>query len=55
LLRVFVDSAEKRLPEIKAALEKHGLAHQGARRATARMEEAFISLITHLDASRAAR
>jgi ABC-2 type transport system ATP-binding protein len=55
LLRVFVDSAEKRLPEIKAALEKHGLGHQGARRATARMEEAFISLITRLDASRAAR
>jgi len=55
LLRVFVDSAEKRLPEIEAALEKHGLGHQGARRATARMEEAFISLITRLDASRAAR
>ena len=55
LLRVFVDSAEKRLPEIEAALEKHGLKPQGARRATARMEEAFISLITRLDASRAAR
>ena len=54
LLRVFVDSTEKRLPEIEATLEEHGLAHHGIRRATARMEEAFISLITRLDASRAA-
>jgi hypothetical protein len=48
---VFVDSAEKRLPEIEAALKEHGLAYKGARRARARMEEAFISLITRLDAS----
>jgi ABC-2 type transport system ATP-binding protein len=51
LLHVLVDSAEKRLPEIEAALKEHGLAYAGARRARARMEEAFISLITHLDAS----
>jgi len=48
LLHVLVDSAEKRLPEIEAALQEQGLAHRGARRATARMEEAFISLIRHL-------
>ena len=54
LLRVFVDSAEKRAPEIEAALEENGLSYQGMRRVTARMEEAFISLITRLDASRAA-
>ena len=51
LLHVLVDSAEKRLPEIEAALNKHGLAYSGARRARARMEEAFISLITRLEAS----
>lgn len=51
LLHVFVDSAEKRLPEIKAALEKRGLVYRGIRRTRARMEEAFISLITRLEAS----
>jgi ABC-2 type transport system ATP-binding protein len=51
LLHAFVDSAEKRLPEIEVALNKHGLAHQRARRATARMEEAFISLIKHMEES----
>jgi ABC-2 type transport system ATP-binding protein len=50
LLHVLVDSAEKRLPEIEAALKEHALAYSGARRARARMEEAFISLITHLEA-----
>ena len=55
LLHVFVDSAEKRLPEIEAALKEHGIAYEGARRARARMEEAFISLITHLDASQTPR
>jgi ABC-2 type transport system ATP-binding protein len=51
LLHVLVDLAEKRLPEIEAALKEHGLAYAGVRRARARMEEAFISLITRLDAS----
>jgi ABC-2 type transport system ATP-binding protein len=51
LLHVLVDSAEKRLPEIEAALKEYGLAYEGARRARARMEEAFISLITRLEAS----
>jgi ABC-2 type transport system ATP-binding protein len=50
LLHVLVDSAEKRLPEIEAALKEHALAYSGARRARTRMEEAFISLITRLEA-----
>jgi ABC-2 type transport system ATP-binding protein len=49
LLHVFVDSADKRLPEIEAALKKQDIAHRGARRATARMEEAFISLIKRME------
>lgn len=49
LLHVFVDSADKRLPEIKAVLKKQNIVHQSARRATARMEEAFISLIKRME------
>jgi len=49
LLHVFVDSADKRLPEIEAALKKQSIVHRGARRATARMEEAFISLIKRME------
>ncbi len=49
LLHVFVDSAERRLPEIETALKDRGIDYRGARHATARMEEAFISLIKHLE------
>jgi ABC-2 type transport system ATP-binding protein len=49
LLHVLVDSGEKRLPEIKAAMEEQGIAYRGARCAPARMEEAFISLIGHME------
>ncbi len=49
LLHVFVDSAERRLPGIETALQERGMAYRGARRATARMEEAFISLIKRLE------
>jgi ABC-2 type transport system ATP-binding protein len=49
LLHALVDSAGQRLPEIEAALEAHGIANRGARRAPARMEEAFISLIRRLE------
>jgi ABC-2 type transport system ATP-binding protein len=49
LLHVFVDSAQRRLPEIEIALRERGIAHRGARHATARMEEAFISLIKRLE------
>ncbi len=48
-LHVLVDSADDRLPEIEAALEEHGIAHRGARRTTPRMEEAFISLVKHIE------
>ncbi len=51
LLHVLVDSADERLPEIEAALQEHALAYSGVRRARTRMEEAFISLITRLEAS----
>jgi len=52
LLHVFVDSGDQRLPEIEAALMEHGVAYRGIRRATARMEEAFISLIKRLEEGR---
>jgi hypothetical protein len=40
---------DERLPEIEIALKKQNIAHRGARRATARMEEAFISLIKRME------
>ena len=49
LLHVLVDAADERLPEIKTALKEQGLSTHGARRATPRMEEAFISLIKHME------
>lgn len=49
-LHVIVDSAEKRIPEIRVALEKQELAYRSMRTAPVRMEEAFISLIDRLDA-----
>jgi len=51
LLHLFVDSAERRIPEIESTLKAEGIAYRGIRRATARMEEAFISLIKHMEAS----
>jgi len=49
LLHVLVDSADRRLPEIEAALTEHGLAYRGVRRVPPRMEEAFISLVRRLE------
>jgi ABC-2 type transport system ATP-binding protein len=49
-IHVLVDSAERRLPEIKRALKRQGIAVQTIRRAPMRMEEAFISLIRKLEA-----
>lgn len=49
-LHVIVDSAEKRIPEIRVALEKQELAYRSMRTAPVRMEEAFISLIDRLEA-----
>jgi ABC-2 type transport system ATP-binding protein len=50
LLHLLVDSADERLPQIEAALQKNGLSYRGIRHAPARMEEAFISLIRQLEA-----
>jgi ABC-2 type transport system ATP-binding protein len=52
-LHLLVDSADRRLPEIRAGLEAHGLQVSELRQAPARMEEAFISLIKQMDAERA--
>jgi ABC-2 type transport system ATP-binding protein len=49
-IHVLVDSAEQRLPEIKRALKRHGVAVRTIRRSPMRMEEAFISLIRKLEA-----
>jgi len=46
---VFLDSVEKRLPIIEATLRDAGISYRGLRRAPARMEEAFISLIRGMD------
>jgi len=48
-LHLLVDSAEKRLPKLKATLEEQEIAYRELRRATPRMEEAFISLIRHME------
>jgi len=49
LLHVLVDAGDRRLPEIKALLKAQGIDYRGARLAPARMEEAFISLIKHME------
>jgi len=46
MLHVFVDDIARRQPEIEAALAAQGIACTGMRQIEARMEEAFISLIT---------
>ncbi|MEW5872275.1 MAG: ABC transporter ATP-binding protein [Chloroflexota bacterium] len=50
MLHLLVDSAEKRMPEIKAVLKANHLACQGLRQAPLRMEEAFISWIKGIEA-----
>lgn len=45
MLHLFVDSVERRQPEIKACLAAQGISCQGMREIEPRMEEAFISLI----------
>jgi ABC-2 type transport system ATP-binding protein len=44
-IHVLVDSSEKRLDQIKNALQDEGLPYKNARTTPLRMEEAFISLI----------
>ncbi len=45
LLHVFVDDADKRIPQVEAALAAQDIRALDLRRAPARMEEAFMSLI----------
>ncbi len=45
MLHLFVDSVERRQPEIEACLAAQGISCQGMREIEPRMEEAFISLI----------
>ena len=44
-LHIFVDDAERRKPQIEAALNSRGISHREIRKIEVRMEEAFISLI----------
>jgi ABC-2 type transport system ATP-binding protein len=44
-LHIFVDEAQRRKPQIEAALTVQGITHQGIRMIEVHMEEAFISLI----------
>lgn len=48
-LHILVDSAGKRLHEIQQSLEDQSIPYHGARLATVRMEEAFISLISQME------
>ena len=48
-LHLLVDSGAKRLPQIETALKKEQIEYSRARIAPARMEEAFISLISQMD------
>jgi len=50
-LRIIVDSAQKREPQIKQALKQAGLNFHAARQAPVRMEDAFIALIREMEAS----
>jgi ABC-2 type transport system ATP-binding protein len=48
-LRVFLDSAEARLPQIMTALREREINLAGVRRASVRMEDAFLSLIRSVE------
>jgi len=48
-LHILVDSADQRLEEIQDALDSQAVDYRSIRRAPARMEEAFISLIRGLE------
>lgn len=52
-LHILVDSGIKRLPKIEDVLKKNELKYTNPRIAPARMEEAFISLISQLDQDKA--
>ncbi len=48
-LHILVDSEEKRLAMLERTLAENNVTYRGLRRAPIRMEEAFLSLITHMD------
>lgn len=48
-LHILVDSAARRLPQIRRSLKKEGISYRGLRQIAPRMEEAFISLISKMD------
>jgi ABC-2 type transport system ATP-binding protein len=48
-LHILVDSEEKRLATLEMTLAENDVTYRGLRRAPIRMEEAFLSLITHMD------
>jgi ABC-2 type transport system ATP-binding protein len=50
-LHVLVDTARKRIPELRRALRRAGVDYTDLRKAPARMEEAFISLIRELESA----
>jgi ABC-2 type transport system ATP-binding protein len=51
-IHLIVDHAEKRIPQLRKALKKAGVIHNGLRAAPPRMEEAFISLIGRMEEAR---
>lgn len=48
-LHILVDSEVKRLASLEKTLAENNVTYRGLRRAPIRMEEAFLSLITHMD------
>ncbi|MGD8813159.1 MAG: ABC transporter ATP-binding protein [Anaerolineales bacterium] len=50
VMRIFLDSAEKRLPALENLLRANNIAYRGLRRRLAGMEEAFVSLIRRVEA-----
>ena len=49
LMRVFLDSAERRIPDVKTALHAGGIEFRGMRPKLAGMEEAFVSMIRRME------
>jgi hypothetical protein len=48
-LHILVESVEIQLPQIKSTLDEHNIKYHNVRQTSARMEEAFISLIKQIE------
>jgi hypothetical protein len=48
-LRIFLDDANTRIPEIESTLQAQRMAYSDLRRTSSSMEEAFISLIKRIE------